>query len=173
MPSSPLRLSLLQLGGEDAFERYHARFRELYHSDPIHDVLGRQVEFPPHSCRHVCFKTEHEDSYGKEKRAVWNQARAERIEWILQALLNPQEIRPSHQRDDHQAYFLGVCVVRLETPDRLERFGVYVSATPKATVVTFLSAYPMEEPYWRKTREAGPAIYPPPAPKAPKKKRRK
>jgi hypothetical protein len=163
------RLPLLLLGGEAEFTAYQTEFDRLHRAQPVVDVLNRQVEFPPHACRHVCFKGEENDPYGRQPRRVWVQERAERIPWILTALLEPTEVRPSHQVAGREAYLL--LVPGAPGSDRQwERFGVFVEVAASG-LVTFLTAYPLDESTWRKARAGGRRLYPPPAPPKGKKRR--
>lgn len=154
------RLPLLRLGGEGAFTAYQAEFDRLYVAGPVEDLLGRRVEFLPSACRHVCFKTAGADPYGRLPRGVWAQERAERIPWILTALTEPEEIRPSHQTEGHQVYLLLVSVDPI-LGHAWERFGVYVEPAGTKRVI-FVTAFPMDAWYWKDAR-----LYP-----APKRKRR-
>jgi hypothetical protein len=163
------RLPLLQLGGEEAFAAYQAEFDRLYRSGPVTDVLGNRIAFPPYACRHICFKPEEEDPYGRRPRAAWAQERAERIPWIHVALTDPgTEVRPSHQVEGRLAYLL-----LMEADPAAgygpQYYGVFVEAISPGQV-TFLTAYLLDASTWAKARRGGRRLYPPPEP--PKKRRR-
>jgi hypothetical protein len=94
---------------------------------------------------------------------VWTPERAARIPWILPALITPDEVRPSHQPEGHEAFLLLV-EGKPSTGTVWERFGVYVEPVA-ADRVTFVTAFPMEKWYWDAARLKGPRRYPPPKPK--------
>jgi hypothetical protein len=162
------RPPLLRLGGEADYAEYEAEFDRLFRVSPVSDILGRRVEFPPHACRHVCFKGEEADPYGRQPRRLWVEERAERIPWILTALQEPTEVRPSHQVAGREAYLLLVPCLP-ESGRQWERFGVFAEVAASGPV-TFLTAYPLDENTWRKARGGGRRLYPPPVP--PKGKKR-
>ena len=156
------RPPLLALDGEEAFAAYQAEFERLYCTQEVRDILGRRVVFPPEACAHVCFKDQRDDRYRKLSR-VWTPERAARIPWILAALLTPQEVRPSHQTEGHQAFLLLV-EGDPATGTAWERFGVYVEPTVPGRVL-FVTAFPMDRWYWDDARLKGPRLYPPPKPR--------
>ena len=162
------RPTMLCLGGEEAFEAYRKEFARLYRSGTVFDVLGRRVFFPVNAAQHVCFKTREEDPYRRLKREVWAQERAERIPWILTALQHPDEIRPDHKEPGRHACLLTIVSAPTEGLPQ-EYYGVFVSVEGLG-LVTFLTAFPMDGPYWRDARRSGPRLYPPPQPKKPKKR---
>jgi hypothetical protein len=156
------RPPMLRLGGEEAFANYQREFDRLYRSGPVKDVFGRLVVFPPDACEHVCFKDQREDRYRRAPR-VWTPERAERIPWILAALTAPEEVRPSHQTDGHQAFLLLV-EGDPAAGTAWERFGVYAEPIA-AGRAAFVTAFPMDRWYWDAARLKGPRLYPPPKPK--------
>ena len=151
----------LLLGGIENFIHYRNRFRELYQSKPIFDVLGRKVVFQENACKHVCFKTAEPERFQQLPRDSWSQERAERIPWIRLALTEPEEVRPSHVNPTNQAYFVTVSSSSESTVSD-ECFLVLVK--PLGEWVEFVSAFPIDQAYRAQVKRSGPRIYPAPAP---------
>jgi len=151
------RLPLLQLGGEESFCLYQSVFDQLYGVDDIYDAKNRLVYFPPNMCRHVCF---HEDESASDPaiRCLWDQTRAESLEWAYTALTDPDEIRPNHQFRGNEAYLLEVL------PDQIVAkyptyYYVSVRPEPKKDRVVFLTGYPVPYSYWKAARRDNTPIY--------------
>jgi hypothetical protein len=159
------RPPLLCLGGSEAFPAYQAEFARLYDGVTILDVLGRNVSFSSAACEHVCFKADERGS-----RRIWSQERAERIPWIRVALTQPNEVRPSHQREKNQVHLL---LLEAEPSEGVtkEFFGVYVRPLSD-TAVEFVTAFPLDERYWQQARRGGKPLYPPSLAPTAKKRRR-
>ncbi len=141
--------ALCWFGGEEAFSFYQAEFDRLYHSAVIRDVLNRIVRFPKDSCRHVCFRRDH-DKRGDRSRVLWSQERAECIGWILIALTDPTEIRSNHQNWNNDAYLLAYPSGERRRPAK--RYYVTVAPDSDGRDVTFVTGYPVQQSYWDDAR---------------------
>ena len=152
---------LCQLGGEETFPQYQARFDQLYPT-PVIDVLGRSVRFENESCHHVCFERPAGQKFAKVPRDQWRQECADRIEWIKHALTAPYEIRPGN-RPGYDVYLVSWEVWSTVGRAR-DRFLVSAEVEGPA-MVRFVTAYAANLDTWNKARDIGPCRYPPPKPK--------
>lgn len=156
-------LALHELGDHANYDRYRDAFAAIYGTDIIRDPLGRQLYLPPNSCEHVCLKPRSWEPGFISIAESWQQARAERIGWILEAIRDPDEIRPNHHfpQSGKQAYLLNV-IPDVQTPMPAEHFYVTVRQERTAdggSQITFLSAFCVDHQYWREARKGGKALY--------------
>ena len=144
--SSYMRLQLLKLGGYENFAEYEKKFKEIYESRTLYDVLENEVLFNDpsvngdKSCSHVCFG----GSVGHWGNITyWSQERAERILWIEAALTSPNiKIHNDSVHEKRRRYLLVVDAVPEENLPT-EFFCVIVEVKNKKTV-NFVTAYPIE-----------------------------
>ncbi|WP_435011230.1 hypothetical protein P12x_002533 [Tundrisphaera lichenicola] len=151
------RLPLLQLGGKDQFALYQCHYDQIFEVDQLHDPLGRVIYFPPNMCRHICF-TGDPKSEDPRNRVVWEQDRAECLEWLRVALVDPGEIRPNHQQPAHEAYLLEVLQDQI-----VAKYPAYyyVSVKPDKlnNRVILLTGYPVNFDYWLRARRGNIPIW--------------
>lgn len=152
-------LPLLKLGGQESFRTYEREFNHLYFPERVVDVLESRVVFERTSCWHVCFKPADDNHYGRSRRDVWSQERAERIGWILYALSDPStEVRPNATNSSRQNYLL---IVDKETEDGGgQEYFVVVTERLAPGFVLFVTAFPANHKYWSNCRKAGKRLYP-------------
>ncbi len=161
-----MRPELLELGGEYHFVEYQKQFDALFHSGIVTDVLGNRVIFGPTSCRHVCFTKEHEEKKNlNAARIRWDQKRADRIQWILEALKTPKRIRPA--KGNAWAYMLEVIEdkERNLTPELYDVIVNNITTTahmPYGIVGTvhFTTAHSIFAIQWDELSKTYPWIYP-------------
>lgn len=157
------QLPLIELGDHGNFDLYRARFAQIYDATKVVDPLGRQLYLPPNACEHILLKPRSWEPGFVSVAASWQQARAERMGWLLEAVRDPDEIRPNHQypKSGKQAYLLNVLPA---TSIRLPAEFFYVSVQPERVAsgefqVVLLSAYPISYSYWRDARKGGKPLY--------------
>lgn len=157
------RLPLIQLGDHTQYHIYQQKFAETYADCKVIDPLGRRLYLPPNSCEHFCLKPRTWEPDFVSVVASWQQIRAERITWLLEAIRDPDEIRPNHQypNSGKQAYLLDVIA---DTPPPVAAEHFYVTVQPEEAAdgvaqIVFLSAYCVDHKYWREARKGGKALY--------------
>jgi hypothetical protein len=141
---------MLKLGNEDHFEDYQAEFDRLFPGGRATDVMGSVITFARDRCRHVCFKSE-ERIWNTGERGVWQQARAERIPWILEALTAPTCI--TNAPGNAWAYLLEVP----RDQDNDVSGDLYVAIVRDRY---FLTAFSISYTQWNKYRSNRPWVYP-------------
>ena len=157
------QLPLIQLGDHANYDLYQAKFAEIFGATTVVDPLGRHLYLPPNACEHICLKPRTSDPGFVSIIASWQQPRAERMGWIVEAIRDPDEIRPNHQypKSGKEAYLLNVMPTG-PAPLLAEFFYVTVQVervlTDKFRVI-LLSAFPISSGYWRDARRGGKPLY--------------
>ncbi|MCW3100758.1 MAG: hypothetical protein JWL77_6376 [Chthonomonadaceae bacterium] len=167
-----MRPPFLKLGGEDNFADYQTEFHRLLPSGLI-DFLGNQVNFPPGSCHHICYKQSDVRS-SSSPRDQWRQDRAERIPWIKVALQKPTFIC-----EGSRPMWVYLVEIEQDRGNNLvpELFCVVVDArdvepeTPGT--VYFVTGYTISFREWNDKKKNGRWIHPPPKPYKPGKIKKK
>ncbi len=156
-------LPLIQLGDHTCYGLYQAKFVDIYEGKSIVDPLGRKLFLPPNACEHVCLKPRSWEPDFVSIELSWQQDGAERLGWIIDAIQDPDEIRPNHQypKSGKEAYLLNVLPA---TTTRMRAEFFYVSVQPEKAAsevvqVVLLSAYSIPHKYWRDARRGGKPLY--------------
>jgi aspartyl/asparaginyl beta-hydroxylase (cupin superfamily) len=120
------QMPLIQLGNHLNYKDYQDKFNQLYDTPSIVDPLNRHLYLPPNSCEHFCLKPRSWEPGFVSVAASWQQIRAERIGWLLEAVRDPDEIRPNHQfsNSNKQAYLLNI-IPELPHPQTVEFYYFY------------------------------------------------
>jgi hypothetical protein len=135
------------------------------------DPLGQRLYLPPNSCEHYCLKPRSWEPGFRSIQETWQQARAERIGWLIEAFQDPDEIRPNHQskeRDQSQSpelrkrAYLTLIIPSPPASQRTDYF--YISVQPERLIdgeirMVFLTAWPVPLQYWKDARKGGKPLY--------------
>jgi hypothetical protein len=161
MPAKPL--PLIQLGDHTKYDPYREKFAEIYDAATVADPLGRQLYLPPNAFEHVVLKPRSFERGFVSIAASWQQERAERLGWIISAIVDPDEIRPDHQypKSGKEAYLLNVLpVATTRMPAEFYYVPVQTEKVSQTeTRIILLSAYRIPRKYWLDARRGGKPLY--------------
>ena len=156
------------LGGHENFHLYKSLFHSLYQDPlrPIFDILGRRIDFRPESiadvgyvdnAAHVCYGGRRHQWYAEN---YFDVQRAERIEWIEEALSHPSKIRRDREFYTNEKYLLRIP----RNGEPMEYFCVIAENMGKNVAgiktMEFITAYPIDWLTYERYVRVEPFVYP-------------